>query len=214
MHEALAHTGRPIVFSFCQYGLYAVWKWGAESGANLWRTTGDIKDNWSQMSLIGFQQASLEKFAGPGHRNDPDMLEVGNGGMKTAEYQTHMCLWAMLAAPLLASNDLSSMTHNTLSILLNKNVIAIDQDALGQLGYRVWAEGPLEIWERQLAHGYKAIAFFNRGESAMSFPINTATLGVHSGAAFEDPWLADTKILRDGSEILVPPHCVILLRSK
>jgi alpha-galactosidase len=214
MHEALMHTGRPIVYSFCQYGLYAVWKWGPESGANLWRTTGDIKDNWSQMSLIGFQQAGLERFAGPGHWNDPDMLEVGNGHMSTIEYRTHMSLWAMLAAPLLAGNDLSAMTQDALSILLNKDVIAIDQDRLGHQGYRVWAQGPLEIWERPLENGHKAIAFFNRGESPMSFPINVATLGIKSGAAFTDVWRQKVTILQNGSEILVPNHGVTLLRGK
>ncbi|RZU43603.1 alpha-galactosidase [Edaphobacter modestus] len=214
MHQALQHTHHPVVYSFCQYGLYAVWRWGAESGANLWRTTGDIKDNWSQMSLIGFQQAGLEKFAGPGHWNDPDMLEVGNGHMSTIEYQTHMSLWAILAAPLLAGNDLSAMTEDTRSILLNKDVIAIDQDRLGRAGYRVWAEGPLEIWERQLENGHKAIALFNRGESPMSFPVDAATLGIKSGAEFTDVWQKKTTVLKNGSEPLVLNHGVTLLRSR
>lgn len=214
MHQGLLHSGRPIVYSFCQYGFYAVWKWGPASGANMWRTTYDIEDNWSQMSLIGFQQAGLEKFAGPGHWNDPDMLEVGNGHMSTIEYQTHMSLWAILAAPLLAGNDLSAMTQDTLSILLNKDVIAIDQDGLGQQGHRVWAEGPLEIWERPLENGKKAIAFFNRGETPMSFPVDVATLDIKSGAEFVDVWKHELTILQNGSEILVPNHGVTLLRSK
>jgi len=214
MHEALMHTGRPIVYSFCQYGVYAVWKWGRESGANLWRTTEDIEDNYSRMSLIGFQQDGLEKFAGPGHWNDPDMLEIGNGHMSTIEYQTHMSLWAILAAPLLAGNDLSAMTRDTLSILLNKDVIAIDQDRLGQQGHRVWVQGPLEIWEKPLENGHKAIAFFNRGESPLSFPIDVAVLGIKSGSAFTDIWEQKATILNNGSEIVVPNHAVTLLRGK
>ena len=110
MRDALAKTGRPIVYGLCQYGDDAVWRWGAEAGGNLWRTTGDINDTYNRMADIGFGQAGLAKFAGPGHWNDPDMLEVGNGGMNTEEYRMHMSLWAILAAPLLAGNDLSSMS--------------------------------------------------------------------------------------------------------
>src|SRR5579875_821488 len=113
MHKALLATGRPIVFSLCQYGEDAVWEWGTSVGGNLWRTTGDISDNYTRMSDIGFGQAGLAKFAGPGHWNDPDMLEVGNGKMNDEEYRTHMSLWAILAAPLLAGNDLATMTDDT-----------------------------------------------------------------------------------------------------
>ncbi len=131
MHDALVATGRPIIYSLCQYGMNSVWEWGPEVGGNLWRTTGDIKDTYERMSLIGFAQAGLAKYGGPGHWNDPDMLEVGNGGMNGDEYRTHMSLWAMLAAPLLAGNDLSKMKPETLAILENRDVIAIDQDPLG-----------------------------------------------------------------------------------
>ncbi len=168
MHDALARTGRPIVYSLCQYGLGMVWRWGASVGANLWRTTGDIKDTYDRMSLIGFQQNGLEKFAGPGHWNDPDMLEIGNGGMKPDEYITHMTLWCILAAPLLAGNDLSQMTPETLAILTNKEVIAVDQDPRGIEGRRIAEEGPLEVWAKPLAHGSVAVALFNRGESEQS----------------------------------------------
>ena len=132
MHKALLKTGRPIVFSLCQYGADAVWRWGASVGGNSWRTTGDISDNYARMTEIGFEQAGLARFAGPGHWNDPDMLEVGNGGMNPEEYRTHMALWALLAAPLLAGNDLSTMKPETIALLTNKEVIAIDQDRLGQ----------------------------------------------------------------------------------
>src|SRR5216683_5898247 len=117
MRDALRKTGRPTVFSLCQYGNDAVWQWGASVGGNLWRTTGDIKDNYAHMEQIGFSQAGLAKFAGPGHWNDPDMLEVGNGGMNADEYRTHMSLWAILAAPLLAGNDLTSMSPENIALL-------------------------------------------------------------------------------------------------
>ncbi len=134
MHDALVRTGRPMVFSLCQYGYERVWRWGASVGGNLWRTTEDITDHYDRMSVIGFDQDGLEPFAGAGHWNDPDMLEVGNGGMNHDEYITHMSLWVLLAAPLLAGNDLSKMNQETLDILTNKEVIAVDQDAKGSRG--------------------------------------------------------------------------------
>ena len=162
MRDALRSTGRPIVYSLCQYGNDAVWRWGASVGGNLWRTTGDISDHYARMAEIGFGQAGLSRFAGPGHWNDPDMLEVGNGGMTAEEYRTHMSLWAILAAPLLAGNDLTTMTPETIAILTNRDVIAVDQDPAGKQGDRVSAEGPIEIWARSLADGSKAVGVFNR----------------------------------------------------
>ena len=137
MHQSLVKTGRPIVYSICQYGMDSVWEWGAQVGGNLWRTTDDISDSFRSMALIGFSQAGLEKYAGPGHWNDPDMLEIGNGGMSADEYRTQMSLWAILAAPLLAGNDLSKMDETTKSILMNGEVIAVDQDAMGVQGFRL-----------------------------------------------------------------------------
>ena len=128
MGEALAKTGRPIVYSLCEYGLGDVWAWGAKAGGNLWRTTFDISDNWESMEKNGFSQLDITQYPQPGHWNDPDMLEVGNGGMTGDEYRTHMSLWAMLRAPLIAGNDLRQMTGETMSILMNADVIAIDQD--------------------------------------------------------------------------------------
>src|SRR6202790_3023023 len=110
MGDALLATGRPIVYSLCQYGRADVWKWGPEVGGNLWRTTGDIRDAWDSMAKIGFGQNQLSEWAVPGHWNDPDMLEIGNGGMTNTEYRTHMSLWSVLASPLIAGNDLRSMT--------------------------------------------------------------------------------------------------------
>src|SRR5450755_4681470 len=166
MADALRATKRPIVYSLCQYGREDVWKWGAEVGGNLWRTTGDINDTYKRMMEIVDTQSAIAKWAGPGHWNDPDMMEVGNGGMTTDEYKTHMSLWSILAAPLLAGNDVRNMTQATKDILLDREVIAIDQDKGGMQGKQVWKSGDQEIWVRDLAAGSKAIGFFNRGAAA------------------------------------------------
>jgi len=187
MHRALVATGRPIFYSLCQYGWDDVWKWGPSVGGNAWRTTGDISDNYDRMSVIGFAQAGLAKYAAPGHWNDPDMLEVGNGHMTRDQYITHMTLWAILAAPLLAGNDLSKMSPETHDILTNRDVIAVDQDALGKQGDRVWAEGPYEIWMKPLSGGARAVALFNRGERAAEMTLHLDAVGVKS-AQGRDVW--------------------------
>src|SRR5665213_375359 len=161
MGDALNATGRSIVFSLCQYGRANVEQWGPKVDGNLWRTTGDISDNWNSMTTLGFGENDLAKWAAPGHFNDPDMLEIGNGGMSAIEYRTHMSLWSMLAAPLLAGNDLRAMTDETKSILTNKDAIAIDQDTAGRQGHRASQNGDTEIWVRELADGGIAVAMFN-----------------------------------------------------
>jgi alpha-galactosidase len=188
MRDALTRTGRPIVFSLCQYGYGRVWTWGATVGGNLWRTTEDISDHYDRMSVIGFDQDGLESFAGPGHWNDPDMLEVGNGGMNHDEYITHMSLWVLLAAPLLAGNDLSKMTPETLSILTNREVVSIDQDAKGMQGHRISQEGPLEVWAKTLADGSTAVGLFNRGESTNPVTLTLKSIGVRGSAQISDLW--------------------------
>jgi alpha-galactosidase len=211
MRAALDKTGRPIVLSLCQYGVDDVWKWGASVGGNLWRTTGDIFDNYDRMSKIGFGQAGLARYAGPGHWNDPDMLEVGNGHMTGDEYRTHMSLWALLAAPLLAGNDLSQMTDETKSILMNKAVIAIDQDKLGKQGDRVSEEGSKEIWSKPLSGGRVAIGMFNRGtaEAPITFKMTDEAA---KAVAVTDVW-SGKKLEPKNGEITatVAPHGVVLL---
>ena len=214
MHNALVKTGRPIVFSLCQYGADAVWRWGASVGGNAWRTTGDISDKYSSMTQIGFGQAGLAKFSGPGHWNDPDMLEVGNGGMNQEEYRTHMSLWALLAAPLLAGNDLSAMKPETIAMLTNREVIAIDQDRLGKQADRVWAEGTQEIWVRPLADGSKAVGIFNRFDWPQTIEVDFEKLGFkNSGVKMRDIW-AGKDIGRSGGKYVghVPAHGVVLLK--
>jgi alpha-galactosidase len=215
MVNALVRTGRPIVYSLCQYGLTLVWRWGPSVGANSWRTTDDIKDTYDRMSVIGFQQNGLEKFAGPGHWNDPDMLEIGNGGMKPDEYITHMTLWCMLAAPLLAGNDLSKMTPETLAILTNKEAIAVDQDSKGVQGHRITEEGPLEVWAKPLADGSYAVALFNRGESNNPISVNFKDLGINKSAQVRDLWAHKDLGSFDGKFTTeVPRHGAAMLKVK
>jgi alpha-galactosidase len=213
MHRALVATGRPIVFSLCQYGRDHVWTWGASVGGNLWRTTGDINDTYGRMADIGFGQIGLAKYAGPGHWNDPDMLEVGNGGMTDVEYRAHMSLWAILAAPLLAGNDLSKMTPETLAILTNKEVIAVDQDRLGREGDRASAKGPTEIWTKPLSGGAVAAGLFNRDTEAHSMTLRLRDIGFPEHAKLRDLWRHEDVTATDGSyTAMVPGHGVVMLK--
>ena len=211
--DALLAVKRPIVYSLCQYGNSEVWKWGADVGGNLWRTTGDIGDNWASMTRIGFGQNEHAPFAKPGHWNDPDMLEVGNGGMSTDEYKTHMALWSILAAPLLAGNDVRNMTQATKDVLLNREVIAIDQDRRGMQGKRVSQAGEKEIWIRELAGGDRAIGIFNRGSVAADVTLKWTDLGfAKAPKKARNLWeKSDVKV--EGDHIVtVPSHGVVFLR--
>ena len=215
MHQAILKTGRPMVYSLCQYGWDAVWDWGPSVGANLWRTTGDISANYDRMTLIGREQAGLAKFAGPGHWNDPDMLEVGNGKLTHDENLTHMTLWAMLAAPLIAGNNLTQMTPDVASILMNKEVIAIDQDTLGKQGDRVYAEGPVEIWAKPLKNGSKALAIFNFTDTPSQMrgiTLHLKEAGLGSQVSAHDVW-ANKDLGKIGNDwkTTIPKHGVVLL---
>jgi alpha-galactosidase len=216
MGQALLDSGRPIVFSLCQYGVLKGPQWGAQVGGNLWRTTGDIRDTWESMSHIGFDlQVDLAPYAGPGHWNDPDMLEVGNGGMTNTEYRTHMSLWSLLAAPLLAGNDLRNIPPDISEILLNKEVIAIDQDPLGKQATRVSKAGDLEVWARPLSDSGHAVGLFNRGASAAKVTARFADLGIHGKCKIRDLWAhADRGEIADAFTAEVPSHGVVLLKLR
>ena len=215
MHEALRKTGRPIVYSLCQYGMERVWSWGASVGGNLWRTTGDISDDYDRMSLIGFGQNGLERFAGPGHWNDPDMLEVGNGKMNDDEYRTHMSLWCLLAAPLLAGNDLTRMSSATLAILTHPEVIAVDQDPAGIQGHRVRQEGPLEVWRKPLADGSEVVGLFNRGASTVAITLHFHEIGIGDTGQVRALWeRKDLGTYQGSFSAQVPRHGVVLLKVK
>jgi alpha-galactosidase len=226
MGDALHSTGRPIVFSLCQYGLEAVWRWGASVGGNLWRTTGDINPSYTRMAYIGFGQNGLEPFAGPGHWNDPDMLEIGNTmsftgrngrrhmmGLDLDEDRTQMSLWSILAAPLLAGNDLTHMDPQVLSILTNKDVIAVDQDPKGVQGHRVTQQGPLEVWAKPLADGSVAVGLFNRGAGPEKMAVNFREIGVSDPAAVRDLWThQQVESSARSYSAVVPEHGVVMIR--
>jgi alpha-galactosidase len=215
MGKALKATGRPIVYSFCQYGWDAVWEWGPSLGANLWRTTGDIAPNWNSMYTILSQQEGLQSYAGPGHWNDPDMLEVGNGKLNLAENRTHFSMWAMLAAPLLAGNDLPNMKPEIKDILTKKEVIAIDQDKLGKQGRRVYSEGEVDVWVRDLSGGAKAIAILNAGSDRVSthpFHLSLSKLDLHGTQQGKNLWTGKDVTLTDNMAIEIPGHDILLVR--
>jgi alpha-galactosidase len=187
MANALRSTGKSIVFSICEWGSNEPWKWGPNVG-QLWRTTGDITNKFdgpqtamklsgNNMMFIVDRQTDLRKYAGPGHWNDPDMLEVGNG-MTANQDKAHFSLWAMLAAPLIAGNDLVKMSEITQSILINKDVIAVDQDALGIQGFKAVSRDSIETWYKPLAKGDWAICILNRSNKTQTVDINWEQLGV------------------------------------
>jgi len=227
IREALDASGRPIVLSICEWGKAKPWLWGKDVGGNLWRTTEDITDNWEgpvkwsdgtccAPGMLGILdlQVGLESYAGPGHWNDPDMLEVGNGGMTTAEYRSHFSLWAILAAPLMAGNDLRSMTPEIHDILTNKEVIAVDQDALGREGRRVWKDGDLEVWAKQQQDGSRAAVLLNRGKSEQKISLKWEQIGYpgHLPATVRDLWL-HKELGRFSGEFsaAVAPHGVVMV---
>jgi alpha-galactosidase len=167
------------------------------------------------MSKIGFAQSDLASSAGTGHWNDPDMLEVGNGGMSTDEYKTHFSLWAMIAAPLIAGNDLRNMSPDIAAILTNKEVIAIDQDSLGAGGKRVDTAGDIEIWEKPLASGDLAVAIFNHSNQEMREVIPWNALKIGDSYSVRDLWAhANQGKTSQFSSTSVPPHGVVMLRLK
>ena len=175
MRDALFAAGRPVVFSICEWGSNKPWEWAGPVG-HLWRTTGDIGDSWNSMIGIFKQQRDLARYAGPGRWNDPDMLEVGNGGMTTDEYKSHFSLWCMLAAPLIAGNDLANMSPDTKMILTNKEMIAIDQDTLGRQA-TIWRDnGDYQIWVKGLANNEKAVCLLNTSDEMKSVIVDFTLL--------------------------------------
>jgi alpha-galactosidase len=215
MSKALKATGRPIVFSLCQYGWDSSWEWAPELGGNLWRTTGDIQPDWDRIYAILSQQAGLASYSGPGHWNDPDMLEVGNGHLSMAENRAHFSMWAMLAAPLLAGNDLPNMKPEIKAILTNRDVIAIDQDRLGKQGERTYSDGEVEVWTRHLAGGAMAVAVLNAGDNLYSthpFHLSLARLGLHGPQKAKDLWTGKEMTLTEKMPIELASHDVLLVR--
>jgi alpha-galactosidase len=222
MRDALAKAGRPIVFSICEWGSSQPWTWAAAVG-NLWRTTGDIGLCWEKKSCkrewetgvinILDLQVGLEEFAGPGHWNDPDMLQVGNG-LTDTEDRAHFSLWALLAAPLLAGNDLRNMSPATKETLTNREVIAVDQDALGVQGHKVRDDGSEEVWARPLSGDAKAVILLNRGEAPVRIKVTWRELDWPvQPTRVRDLWQKqDMGSFRDAYFAEVAPHGVVMLR--
>lgn len=212
--DALRAAGRSIVFSICEWGSNRPWEWAPGVG-HLWRTTGDIADRWNSFIRILDASSTHARDAGPGGWNDPDMLEVGNGGMTAEEYRAHFSLWAIMAAPLIAGNDIRTMADSTREILTNREVIAVDQDSLGVQGWLVAQPQPdLQVWMKPLRDGSRAVALFNRTEAPAEIAVDWSAIGLAPGqAAVRDLWAhADRGRFRDRFAATVPPHGVVMVR--
>jgi len=211
--DALAKAGRPIVLSICEWGSAAPWDWGPTTG-NLWRTTGDIEDSWSSMLALLDISGQHASAARPGAWNDPDMLEVGNGGMTDDEYRAHFSLWAIMAAPLIAGNDVRTMSPATRDILTNREVIAVDQDSLGVQGTLVSERAPeLQVWMKPLKDGSRAVVLLNRSALQTVISASWWRLRISGPARVRDLWAhADLGIFTGRYSATVPAHGVVMLR--
>jgi alpha-galactosidase len=222
MRAALDKAPRDILFSLCQYGMGNVWEWGAQVGGNCWRTTGDISDTWNSMSSIGFGQAGYEKFVGPGHWNDPDMLVVGYVGwsakvrptrLTPSEQYTHISLWCLLCSPLLIGCDMTKLDEFTLNLLTNDEVLEVSQDPLGRQAARIAKRGAIEIWAKDLEDGSKAVGLFNRGEGESTVTLKWSDLGVTGKQSVRDLWRQqDIGKFKDQFQTQVPRHGVVLVK--
>jgi alpha-galactosidase len=222
MRAGLDQVPRDIVFSLCQYGMGNVWEWGAKVGGNCWRTTGDISDSWSSMSGIGFGQAGHEKYVGPGHWNDPDMLVVGYVGWSARvrptkltpnEQYTHISLWCLLCSPLLIGCDMTRLDEFTLNLLTNDEVLAVSQDPLGRQAARLAQDGPLEVWAKDLEDGSKAVGLFNRGDEADTITVKWSALGLTGSHTVRELWRQkDLGAFASEFQASVPRHGVVLVK--
>lgn len=213
--EAIRATGRQMVLSICEWGYDRPWEWAGSVG-HLWRTSEDIADRWVSVMHILDQQEALAEFAGPDHWNDPDMLEVGNGGMSDTEYRSHFSLWAILAAPLMAGNDVRAMSDATRQILTASEVIAVDQDPLGRQGRRVRQENGVEIWVRELAGGSRAVVLLNRGETAARAEVTWDLLGGSRSdmALVRDLWeRQDIGRRSEGYDVTLAAHSAAMVKA-
>ncbi len=213
MRDALKRTGRPIVYSICEWGKNKPWNW-APSVGNLWRTTGDISANWASMISKAHSNQTHANAAGPGHWNDPDMLEAGNGSLTATENRTHVSLWAEMAAPLLIGTDLRKASAATFAILGNTDVIAIDQDALGKQGTVVSSSGGLVVYTKQLANGDRAVLLLNETGGTATVGTTAAKVGMKSAASYslKDLWSKATRTTTGAISASVPSHGVVFYR--
>ena len=222
MRDALDKVDRDIVYSLCQYGMGDVWKWGPEVGGNLWRTTGDIVDTWESMKTIGFGQAGLAPYAGPGHWNDPDMLVVGWVGwgpslhqtrLTASEQYTHISLWCLLSAPLLLGNDLTRLDDFTMNLLTNREVLAVNQDPLGEQAERVFEDDDIQIWSKKMQDGSLAVGLFNLSDEDRDITLDLSQhLGMEGKYKIRDLWRQkDLGAFENIFDTRVPFHGVMLI---
>ena len=214
MRDALNKTGRPIFFSMCEWGVEFPATWAPLVG-NSWRTTGDISDRWDSMITRADQNNLWAAYAGPGGWNDPDMLEVGNGGMTTTEYETHFSLWCLMKAPLLIGADVRNMSADTLRILTNVEVIAVNQDPRGAQGRKVNTTGDYEVWSAPLSDGAFAVILLNRGDTAVSMTAwwEDLPLDPNVTATVRDLWLhQDVGVVKGSVTAGVAGHGVVMYR--
>ncbi|HEY4954425.1 MAG TPA: glycoside hydrolase family 27 protein [Gemmatimonadaceae bacterium] len=212
--DALARSGRPIVLSICEWGSNQPWEWAPNAG-NLWRTTDDIEDKWPSMLANLDQSGQHATVARPGAWNDPDMLEIGNGGMTDEEYRAHLSLWAIMAGPLIAGNDVRTMSAATKAVLLNPEVIAVDQDSLGAQGILVWEPRPeLQVWAKPLRDGSRAVALLNRSSSADTITAYFSRVGFHADSArVRDLWShSEVGRFKGRYSTVVGPHSAVMVR--
>lgn len=212
MRDALQATGRPILFSLCDWGQENVWTWGANVG-NSWRTTGDINASFGSMLSNFHQNVGLASFAGPGHWNDPDMLEIGNG-MSTTEQQSEFSLWSEMAAPLISGTNIANASSTTLGILTNSRVIAVDQDSLGAQGTEVSSAGGLDVLAKPLANGDVAVALFNENSSTATITTSASAIGKTGASSYTltDLWSGATSSTTGTISASVPPHGTVMYR--
>ena len=210
MRDALNKTGRRIFYSMCEWGVEDPATWASDVG-NSWRTTDDIRDNWETMISRADLNDEWARFAAPGGWNDPDMLEVGNGGMNGREYETHMSLWCLMKAPLLIGCDLENLNTDSQQILFNPEVIAVNQDALGVQGKKLTVNGGKEVWGGPLEMGKYAVVLLNRGDMDTSMTVRWTDIGmdVNSTAFVRDLWLhSNLGHHQGGMNAFVPSHGV------
>lgn len=215
MGRALRESGRKIVFAICEWGHERPWEgWGRKVGGHLWRTTRDIRDSWESWTALLDLQVGLEEHSGPNGWNDPDMLEVGNGGMADHEGRAHFTLWALLNAPLLAGNDLRAMSPVTRETLLNREVVEVNQDWGGKQGHKVHDDGAQEVWLKPMSDGSAAVVLFNRAEAQVEIRTDVDTAGLPSAAEYRvrDLWSKQESRTTGELRASVPAHSAVALR--
>ncbi len=224
MSDAIRATGRPMLLSLCEWGISSPWEWAKGIGA-MWRTTSDIQDcfdcvrNWGGMGFIKIleKNVNLAPFAGPGYWNDPDMLEIGNEALTPTECRSHFAMWCIMAAPLIAGNNISTMNDTIKNILTAPEIIAIDQDPLGIQGTRIRNNFGLQVWQKPLKDGSIAVALLNVSNSSADMYVTLEEIGFNKGvlSSVRNLWnRTDLESVTDTFKTNVEPHGVVVVKIK